>query len=131
MLLSTGTIEGKVAFLSSARKLQQRGLKLYATGGTHEFLSRHDITTQHLHWPLEDDRPNTIEFIESGKIDLVINVPKSFEKEELTNDYLIRRKAVDYEVTLFTNIQAATLFVDAITLLDLEDLQVKSWREYS
>ena len=30
-----------------------------------------------------------------GEVDLVVNVPKSIEEEELTNDYLIRRHAVD------------------------------------
>ena len=64
-------------------------------------------------------------------MDLVINVPKSFEKEELTNDYLIRRTAVDFDVSLFTNIQAAVLFVEAISSLDLDkDLHTKTWSEY-
>ncbi len=35
-------------------------------------------------------------------VDLVINFPKNFQEEELTNDYLIRRAAVDFKVSLIT-----------------------------
>ena len=132
VLLSTGTIEGKVAFLDSARKLRKIGLELYATQGTHEFLSSNGVDSTLLGWPLSADEPNAVQAIEQGWVDLVINVPKSFEEEELTNDYLIRRKAVDFEVSLFTNIQAANLFVDSLALLGGEsELAIKSWSEYA
>ncbi len=131
VLLSTGTIDGKVAFLDSARKLAAMGLPLYATAGTQEFLRQHGVASTLLHWPKEEATPNVIEYLESGKIDLVINVPKSFAQEELSNDYLVRRKAVDYNVGLFTNIQAAVLFVESLDHLDPStDLLAKSWREY-
>ncbi len=73
-----------------------------------------------------------IEAIEQGKIDLVINVPRSLERKDLTSGYLIRRKAVDYGISLLTNIQAANLFSDALwKIRDIKDLQVKPWSEYS
>lgn len=132
VLLSTGTIEGKVGFLESARKLSQSGLKLYATPGTHGFLESHSIESELVSFPNETDGRNVVDVIEGREIDLVINVPKSFEEEELSNDYTIRRKAVDFEISLFTNIQAAVMFVEAMTTLDLEhDLQIKSWAEYT
>lgn len=130
VLLSTGTIEGKVAFLRSARHLQEMGLPLYATEGTHEFLASHHVESTLLRWPSEDGE-TVLDALESGTIDLVINVPKSFEDEELTNDYLIRRKAVDFDISLFTNIQAAVLFVESLVNLDPDqDLLAKSWGEY-
>lgn len=131
VLLSTGTIEGKVGFLESARKLVQYGLTLYATPGTHQFLANHGIASELVCFPSETGGRNVVEIIEEREVDLVINVPKSFEEEELSNDYVIRRKAVDYEISLFTNIQAAVMFVEAITTLNPErDLQIKSWGEY-
>jgi len=48
----------------------------------------------------------------------------------LTNDYIIRRKAVDFAIPLFTNLQLARRFVEAINRLGIKDLQIKSWREY-
>ncbi len=131
VLLSTGTIEGKVGFLDSARRLATMDLRLYATPGTHGFLATHGVEAELVPFPSENDKHNALTLIESGDVDLAINVPKSFEKEELNNDYLIRRRAVDFEVSLFTNIQAAAMFVDAIATLDPErDLQIKSWREH-
>jgi carbamoyl-phosphate synthase large subunit len=131
VLLSTGTIEGKVAFLESARLLRQAGLKLYATPGTQEFLAVYGVEAKLLHAPLEAKQPSVIDAIRAEEIDLVINVPKSFQAEELNNDYLIRRHAVDYEIPLFTNIQAAVLFVAAITNLELQqNLPMKAWSEY-
>jgi len=40
---------------------------------------------------LEHKTPNTMEVINQRMADLVINIPKNFQKDELTNDYLIRR----------------------------------------
>jgi len=65
-----------------------------------------------------------------GKIDLVINIPKNYQEEELTNDYIIRRKAVDHAIPIFTNVQLARRFVESISRKSLKDLQVKSWSEY-
>ncbi|MFN0058256.1 MAG: carbamoyl-phosphate synthase (glutamine-hydrolyzing) large subunit [Planctomycetota bacterium] len=130
VLLSTGTIEGKVAFLDSTRKLAKLGLPLYATPGTHAFLTQHQIVSQSVPFP-GSGSPSALELIDRGDIDLVINVPKSFEPQELDNDYAIRRKTVDYEISLFTNIQAANMFVEAIFSLDVDrDLQIKTWSEY-
>jgi len=131
ILLTTGTIESKAAFLPSARKLAQSGIPIYATPGTHAFLEEHGIESTRLHPPLEEASPNVLEFLESGRIDLVINVPRSFERRDLSSGYLIRRKSVDFGVSLFTNIQAAELFVEAWTALGgTEEMQIRPWREY-
>ena len=62
---------------------------------------------------------------------MVINIPKNIEKEELDNDYLIRRKAVDFGVPLITNLQLAKRFVEALQRTSLDELKVKSWDEYN
>ncbi|MBN2244947.1 MAG: hypothetical protein JW755_03790, partial [Candidatus Aminicenantes bacterium] len=64
------------------------------------------------------------------KIELIINIPKSIDEDALTNDYLIRRRAVDFNVPLITNLQLAERFIDSIARLGLEDLGIKSWDEY-
>ncbi len=131
VLLTTGTIESKAAFLPSARKLVQLRLPIFATPGTHAFLAEHGIESTLLYPPLEESQPNVIDHLESGKIDLVINVPRSLERRDLSSGYLIRRKSVDFGVSLFTNIQAAELFVDSlVAVTSMEDLKIKPWREY-
>jgi len=131
VLLSTGPIEVKAVFTRSARILSQMGLTLYATRGTADFLNAGGIDSQVLHWPLEKSSPNVLEYLQGGKIDLVINIPKTFQEEELTNDYLIRRRAVDLGIPLITNIQFAQRFVEAISQKDLDGLQIQSYSHYA
>ena len=130
VLLSTGPVESKAAFLPSARRLADLGIHLYATQGTADFYQPHGIKTTVLHWPLEAQSPNTTEYLRQGKIDLVINLPKSSQESELTNDYSIRRQAVDLAIPLITNLQLAQRFVEALCRKRPDDLEIKSWQEY-
>ena len=131
ILLSTGPIHTKADFLASTRTLKNMGYTFYATSGTADFLKQNGIDAEVLYWPLEQKEPNTLTYIMEGKIDLVINIPKNIEKEELDNDYLIRRKAVDFNVPLITNIQFAKRFVEALSHITQDDLKIKSWDEYT
>jgi hypothetical protein len=99
---------------------------LYATKGTAKFLDANGISATILHWPLNTSSPNALEYIRTGKIDPVINIPRNFQEEELTNDYLIRRYAADFGVPLITNIQLAQRFVQAWARKSLSDLQTKA-----
>jgi len=130
ILLSTGPVKNKAYLLESMKKLAEMGFNLYATGGTAKFLEQNGIKSSVLHWPLEKKEPNALTYLQERKIDLVINIPKSYEEEEITNDYLIRRKAVDFNIPLLTNAQVAKLFVESIYSKKMEDLEVKSWEEY-
>ncbi len=130
ILLSTGSIESKADLLDSCRMLDKFGMKFYATRGTAAFLTDNGIDATVLHWPLDDEQPNTIDYIKEGKIDLVLNIPKSSQQSELTNGYMIRRTAVDYGVPLITNRQVAMRFAEAICHKQLVDLEIKSWNEY-
>lgn len=130
ILLSTGTAENKADLLHSAKLLNQMGYIIYATEGTHDYLKKNEIHSIMLHWPLEKTEPNVISFIKNKEIDFVINIPKSFARKELSNGYLIRRTAVDYNVSLITNTQVAKLFIRSITKYREKDLKVKAWSEY-
>jgi carbamoyl-phosphate synthase large subunit len=131
VLLSTGTIKDKTEFLEETRKMHNMGMKLYATKGTADFLCANGIQTDVLLWPLEKSEPNILTYLNEGKIDLVINIPKNEEKYELDNDYIIRRKAIDMNINLITNIQVAKRLVKALRRYSEEDLSIKSWDEYN
>jgi len=111
--------------------LQNRGLKLYATKGTAKFLKNNNINVKVLHWPLDKKSPNIIDYIKNSRIDLVINIPKNYQKDELTNGYLIRRAAVDFNKMLITNRQIAMRLFEAMERRSLEQLSIKSWDEYN
>ena len=123
VLLSTGPLVDKLAFLESARLLENLGVQLYATPGTAEFLASYDIEATTVYWPSDGQSPNAGELLEKKMVDLVINIPKNYQETELTNDYSIRRKAVDYGIPLLTNIQLANRLAEALSRKTMPDLK--------
>ncbi len=130
ILLSTGPTRSKADLLESCKLLVENGYHLYATRGTHDFLMFNDVESTLLYWPDEKSSPNTLDYIKSKKIDLVINIPKNLSKNELDNDYRIRRTAVDYNIPLITNARLARAFINAFTQINIDDLTIKSLDEY-
>jgi len=131
VMVSSGPIRDKVELLNSCRMMVEKGINLYATGGTHSFLSANGIPVTFLHWPDEKKTPNVLDYIKNKQFDLVINIPKDLTQGELANDYIIRRSAIDYNVPLVTNSRLASAFIYAFTRLNLEDISITSWAEYS
>jgi carbamoyl-phosphate synthase large subunit len=130
ILISSGDARSKLELLESSRSMVEKGYTLYATGGSQKYLEQNGILSTALHWPDEDKRPNTLDYLREKKIDLVINIPKDLSKIELNNDYTIRRSAVDFNIPLITNARLASAFLFAICNLDVEDISIKSWDEY-
>ncbi len=130
ILISSGPLRSKTELLNSARMLLKKGYRLFATKGTHDFYQKNGISTIRVYWPDEKQQPNAYDLIKNKTVDLVINIPKNLTSQELSNDYTIRRAAVDFNVPLITNARLASAFVYAITRYRLEDLPVKSWQEY-
>ena len=130
MLVSSGRLTDKAELLGALRAFQSQGIELFATPGTATFLRDAGIETRTLHWPLDTRTPSAVEAIREGVIDLVLNIPKDDTTDELTNDYIIRREAVDYNVPLITNRQIAMRLAEALERVSVEDLQIKSWAEY-
>jgi len=131
VLLSTGTNKNKAELLEELNVLKNMGLKFFGTKGTADFYNSNGMEIEILLRPYEKIEPNILSYLESGKIDLVINIPKSAEKVELDNDYLIRRKAIDLNIPLITNIQFAKRFIKALKRYKTSDLSIKSWDEYN
>ena len=131
LLISSGPVESKTELLESTKLFRKIGVKIYATQGTAKFMKDNGMEVETLSWPISGKEPNTISYLKSGKIDLVINLPKNHQEEELTNDYLIRRTAVDYKIPLITNRQIAMRLAEALSNKTIKDLAIKSWKEYS
>ncbi|MBN2431952.1 MAG: carbamoyl-phosphate synthase (glutamine-hydrolyzing) large subunit [Acidobacteria bacterium] len=130
ILLSTGPIRSKVELIPGCRLLAEKGYQLFATRGTADFLKLNGIDAQVLHWPDEDARPNTMDYLRNRQVDLVINIPKDLSRQELQNDYQIRRGAIDYNIPLITNARLAAAFITAFCRLDPDNIAIKSWEEY-
>ncbi len=130
ILLSTGPLKSKVEFIESAKILERLGYTLLGSFGTAAFLMEQGVAVTGLHWPLEEGKPNIINYLREKKIDLVINIPKNNQKEELENDYLIRRMAVDLEIPLITDINIACMIAEALEYFSIREMDVRAWDEY-
>jgi len=131
VVLSAGKIEDKTDLLSLARKLAKMKYKLYATNGTAKFLRENGLSCTTLYKASSQHKPNLIDYLGKGKLDLVINIPKNYSRQETTDGYLIRRKAIDLNIPLITNVQVAEVMVDAIERYEIEDLGIEDWGSYS
>ncbi len=131
VLLSTGTPKNKAELIDELLILKKMGLKFYGTKGTADFYKQNGgIDVEVLHRPFDNKEPSILTYLSEGRIDLVINIPKTAEKVELDSDYIIRRKAVDLNIPLLTNIQIAKRFIKALKQYKPIELPVKSWDEY-
>jgi carbamoyl-phosphate synthase large subunit len=130
VLVSIGNHDIKREFLEGALILQEMGYTIYATPGTHEYLAAQGVKSIALRKPSdpESDLPSVIEYISTGKIELVINVPEGTNREELTSGYQIRRAAVDFGVSLINNIKCALLFAQAMQ--KVKKLEICNISEY-
>ncbi|MDO8496926.1 MAG: carbamoyl-phosphate synthase large subunit, partial [bacterium] len=136
VLLSLGGMLNKERFIDSARTLIEMGYTLYATKKTSEFLIAHGVENISVHKVDEKKTPTVLDLINSKQVAVVINLREAYDEkgihhpEAVTAGYLIRRAAVDKNIPLFTDLNGARLFVKALSMYSLDDLQIKSWKEY-
>lgn len=107
VLFSIGDIKSKLALLPSAEYFQEIGLKIYATPGTADFFADNGIICELLPKLSLDEAAGIVKKIRDHEIDLVINIPKNFAHEEITDGYRIRRAAIDNNISLVTDPQVA------------------------
>ena len=131
ILLSTGTPKQKVDMLPAARMLQEKGYKIFATGGSSNFLTENGVENTRVYWPSEPERqPQALDMLHRKEIDMVVNIPKNLTAGELDNGYKIRRAAIDLNIPLITNARLASAFINAFCTMTPDDLAIKSWAEY-
>ena len=130
VLFSSGDMKQKVSLLDSARRLEKRGLTVYATEGTCKFLNDNGVKALPAYFPGDERKPQIIDLLHDKEIDLVVNIPKNLTVKELSNGYKIRRAAVDLNVPLITNTRLAAAFIRAFCEIDPEEVSIKAWDEY-
>lgn len=130
IMVSSGATKSKVELLDACKILLQNGYCLFATGGTHKFLTENNVTSTLVGWPDEDAPLKVMEMIAEKKFDLVINIPKDLTKRELSNGYKIRRGAIDYNIPLITNARLASAFIKAFCKMNQDQIDIKHWGEY-
>jgi len=89
----------KIELQKITQWLVDHKFEIYATKGSHLFLSENGIASTQVNWPDVAEYSNALDLIKEKKIDIVINIPKNLSSEELSNDYTIHRAAVDFKAS--------------------------------
>ncbi|NCB28386.1 MAG: carbamoyl-phosphate synthase large subunit, partial [Clostridia bacterium] len=89
-----------------AERFERLGFEIYATSGTANVLNRHMIATNAVR-NVDEEAPNIIDLIESGKIDYVIATSVKGRHPELGSVH-IRRTTVERAIPCLTSIDTAS-----------------------
>jgi carbamoyl-phosphate synthase large subunit len=117
----------KSAVTPIARRFQEMGFKLFATGGTAKHLRGRGIPVETV-LKIHEGRPNGIDMMLNGVIKLLINTPLG--KESQRDDYTMRQAAIANHVAYTTTLSAANAACDAILSLRSRAPSVLSLQEW-
>jgi carbamoyl-phosphate synthase large subunit len=130
VLLSLGPVQDKYWFADEAKVIaDDLGLPLYATEGTAAMLNDLGYAATVV-GKTEDEVGNAMACIERGDVDLVINVPRSYDAQGRPDGYLIRRCAVDAGVPLITDLQLARAVIEALRTMPEDRLSMQALSDY-
>ncbi len=136
VLITVGGEELKEQVIPVAKELVNLGFRIFATSHTADHMEAAGIKVVRLHKVSETKlEPNLLHCILKGAIQMVINLPlPSVVMEEfnqiMADEYIIRRKAVEFNIPCITNIQLARAVVEAIKRQRNAKIKVKSLNEY-
>ncbi len=128
--------QGGCAFLSVyekegieavARDLLDCGYRLMATAGTAAYLESHGLENTRIK-KKKEGRPNVVDYIVNGEIDLVINTPG--DSRSRADSMYIRRSALDHGVAYFTTMAGARAAAQAIKAVYSGGLSIKALQDY-
>jgi len=118
----------KAAIVPVAQQLIEMGFTLITTGGTHDYLAKHDICSQRIN-KIQEGRPNCIDVIKNHEAALIINTPT--RKGINTDEGRIRALAVRFNVPIITTCAGGVAAVKAIQAIKTGQWGVKALQDYS
>ncbi|MFO7936084.1 MAG: carbamoyl-phosphate synthase large subunit [Kiritimatiellia bacterium] len=121
------SVNEKESVLPVARTLVESGFSLLATANTSVFLKNNGIDNKRI-LKLHEGRPNIVDAIANGEIQLVINTP--IGKKGMHDDSYIRKSAIKYNVPYVTTIAAAQATANGIAERINKKTDVLSLQEY-
>ncbi len=113
-----------------AKSLYEDGFKLMATGTTCDLIEKNNIPVERVK-KLYEGRPNILDLMSNGKIQMIINSPSG--KESVHDDSYLRKNAIKQRIPYITTMAAAKAAAEGIAQIkahgagELHSLQ--EWHE--
>lgn len=123
ILVSIASDEFRYEFAEAAVMLKKLGYTMYGTPGTAKYYNDNyslgfiPATKPETEDDVGDGKMlSALDEIRSEKIDLLINVSEgsSVRTDEISSGYIMRRAAVDFGVSLITNVKCAVMLAEAL-----------------
>jgi len=136
VLITVGGKELKNRIIPLSLALASLGFEIYATEHTAQSLHESGLKKiVALHKIRESEKkPNILDFLLSGKINLVINIPtnhdSALDDSILQDEYSIRRIAVEHNIPVVTTIELASAIVEALQYLKLQEPEILPLEDY-
>jgi carbamoyl-phosphate synthase large subunit len=117
----------RAGVIEAVQEFKKAGFTIKATKGTCKYLADNGIETEEI-LKLHEGRPNLIDAIENGEIQLVINTP--IGKRSAKDDSYIRKTAIKHSLPYITSTAAAIAAARGITACREKKSEIKSLQEY-
>lgn len=111
-----------------AKRLEEMGFSLIATGGTAAFLAQNGVQVEPIN-KVAEGRPHIVDAIKNGEVQLVVNTTEG--EKSLADSKSIRRTTLEMKVPYYTTLAGAEAAVAAIAALGTEELTVTSLQDYA
>ena len=108
-----------------AKKLNDMGFTIIATAGTSILLNENGMNTERI-YKVGEGRPNVVDGIKNGEINLVINTPLGAQSR--FDEEAIGKACIKKGILAITTLSGANAAVDAVSHKD--DYSVKSIQDY-
>ena len=109
-----------------ARDFKELGFDIIATEGTAKLFSENGIGSNSI-FKVGEGRPNVVDAIKNGEVQLVINTPLGAQSRD--DEYDIGRSAIRHKVPAITTISGAQAAVRGIRNIKAGSIQYRSLQE--
>jgi len=116
----------KVKAIPLARDFQELGFEIMATSGTASLLTENGVTARPI-FKVGEGRPNVVDAIKNGEVQLVVNTPMGAQARE--DEYEIGRSAIRYKIPVITTIAGAQAAVRGIRNIIAKQINYQSLQE--
>lgn len=117
----------KAEAVEVAKGFAELGFKILATGGTFDLLQEKGIECKSI-YKLQQGRPNVLDAITNGEVDIVINSPAGSKAE--WDDSYVRKAAIKARISYMTTMAAAKATVEGIKARRNHEPVLKSLQEF-